>query len=131
MSKFSWLHLSDLHCGMRGQKHLWPNIQEIFFEDLQKLHDICGPWDMVLFTGDLVQRGASGEFDNLNEILAQLWDHLTKLGSYPFLLPVPGNHDLSRPDIKSPAVRLLSKWIDNSDIHEEFWEDADSLAELS
>jgi predicted MPP superfamily phosphohydrolase len=126
MSKFSWLHLSDLHCGMRGQKHLWPNIQEKFFEDLQKLHDVCGPWDVVLFTGDLVQRGASGEFDNLNEVLAQVWDHLNKLGSYPFLLPIPSNHDLSRPDIKSPAVRLLSKWRDNSDIHEEFWEDANS-----
>ena len=31
---------------------------DIFFEDLKHLHDKCGPWDLVLFSGDLTQRGS-------------------------------------------------------------------------
>jgi 3',5'-cyclic AMP phosphodiesterase CpdA len=59
MSTFNWLHLTDLHLGMAGQKHLWPNIRDIFYDDLRKPHKQCGPWDAVLFTGDLVQRGSA------------------------------------------------------------------------
>ena len=41
---FSWLHLTDLHFGLRGQPHLWPNLRERFLDDLAALHDRCGPW---------------------------------------------------------------------------------------
>lgn len=44
MSNFSWLHLTDLHQGMATQDWLWPNVREVFHEDLGKLHDACGPW---------------------------------------------------------------------------------------
>lgn len=126
MSRLNWLHLTDLHCGMYGQEHRWPNVRDAFFADLERQHEKSGPWHVVLFTGDLVQRGAPDEFKKLNELLGTLWERLSELGSHPFLLPIPGNHDLVRPSEKSPSVRLLAKWSDNPEIHEEFWEDANS-----
>lgn len=125
MSKLSWLHLTDLHYGMGEQKHLWPNIKDQFFEDLKKLHEKSGPWDVVFFTGDLVQSGANEEFDGLNKLLDQLWRRLKELGSEPLLIPIPGNHDLVRPSM-SAAARVLTKWAENPEIHQEFWEDPNS-----
>ena len=58
----SWLHLTDFHQGMADQDWLWPNMQERFYEDLEYLHGECGPWDLVLFTGDLTQSGLAEEF---------------------------------------------------------------------
>jgi internalin A len=126
MKSISWLHLTDLHYGMTGQSHLWPNIREHFFDDLAKMHDKTGPWSFVCFTGGLVQRGSEEEFKRLNDLLASIWERYRALGSNPVLLPVPGNHDLQRPDAKIPSVRLLAKWSDNPEIHEEFWEDKNS-----
>ncbi|MBD2457077.1 metallophosphoesterase [Nostoc sp. FACHB-87] len=123
---FSWLHLTDLHQGMREQHWLWPGVREIFFADLKRLHDKCGPWDLVLFTGDLTQLGSAQEFEKLDQLMKELWDFFDKLGSSPKLLAVPGNHDLVRPNKKDPAVRLLQQWLNLPDIQEEFWEDAES-----
>src|SRR3978361_1640460 len=49
MNSFNWLHLSDLHVGMRGQDHLWPNIKSAFFDDLALMHERSGPWQAVFF----------------------------------------------------------------------------------
>jgi formylglycine-generating enzyme required for sulfatase activity len=121
-----WLHLSDLHQGMNGQRWLWPNVKDILFEDMAKLHDICGPWDIVFFTGDLTQRGTKDEFVSLDGTLDDLWKHLRKLGSDPVLLSVPGNHDLVRPDSKDPAVKLMANWHTDEDVRSEFWHDPPS-----
>ena len=69
MTCFNWLHLTDLHRGMKEQRWLLPEVREIFFEDLKRLHDKCGPWDLVLFTGDLTQQGSEEEFQDLNKLL--------------------------------------------------------------
>ena len=106
----NWLHFTDLHYGLTGQRPLWPNVREAFFDDLTKLHKKSGPWHVVFFTGDLVQQGRKDEFDGLDkEVLRPLWKHLESLGDPPLLLAVPGNHDLVRPDAKKPtaAVKLL------------------------
>src|SRR5215207_372548 len=95
---FSFLHLTDLHQGMASQSWLWPNVEEEFFRDLEKIHEAAGPWDLLLFTGDLTQRGSRAEFEELNKTLGRLYDELARLGSTPILLAVPGNHDLVRPD---------------------------------
>jgi hypothetical protein len=60
---FAWLHLTDLHYGLKGQDCLWPNLRQPLLDDLEKLHARCGPWDAVLFTGDLVQSGESEQFE--------------------------------------------------------------------
>ena len=97
---FSWLHLTDFHYGLKGQGHLWPTLRAPFLDSLTALHAQCGPWDAVLFTGDLVQAGKSDEFAKFQaEVLEPLWQKLQELGSgKAVLLAVPGNHDLFRPN---------------------------------
>jgi 3',5'-cyclic AMP phosphodiesterase CpdA len=63
-TSFSWLHLTDFHQGMVEQDWLLAGVMHRFFEDLDRLHDKCGPWDLVLFTGDLTQRGSPKNFKN-------------------------------------------------------------------
>ncbi len=126
MTSFTWLHLTDLHQGMKQQHWLLPDVREIFFADLERLHDKCGPWDLVLFSGDLTQQGTVEDFRKIDELLEELWTHFDKLGSTPKLLAVPGNHDLVRPDEKRPAVKLLREWNEHPDIHEEFWDNRKS-----
>jgi Calcineurin-like phosphoesterase len=118
---FGWLHLTDLHVGMSGQKWLWPNIREEFFSDLERLHRKCGPWDFVLFTGDFVQRGGADEFQKLNELLGEIWGRLRALGSNPCLLGVPGNHDLVRPRPDDPAVTALRTGWGDPHLQQLFW----------
>lgn len=124
--EFNWLHLSDLHTGLSSQGWLWPNFKTAFYEDLVRLHDKAGPWHAVIFSGDLVQSGKADEFKKLNEILDELWDRLGELGSSPILFPIPGNHDLARPDEKEPVARVLRRWWDEPSVREEFWSDASS-----
>lgn len=110
MSCLKWLHISDFHRGLKEQDRLWPSIKEAFFSDLANLRDDAGPWDVVFFTGDLVQQGTKEEFDHLTEDLEKLWKHLGTFGPPPLLLTVPGNHDLARPKKMTSTVRLLSEW---------------------
>ncbi|MCI0723806.1 MAG: metallophosphoesterase [Acidobacteria bacterium] len=125
MRAFNWLHLTDLHFGLGGQAPLWPNVRDVFFDDLSSLHEKSGPWHAVLFTGDLVQSGQAEEFAQLEEkVLGPLWERLAALGSNDtILLTVPGNHDLSRPDAKKPtaALRQLLRKGGFDEIAEEFW----------
>lgn len=126
MRSFGWLHFTDLHQGLDAQGWLWPGVREILFADLEKLHERCGPWDLVLFSGDLTQRAAPEEFERLTQTLQQLWDHLKALGSTPSLLAVPGNHDLVRPDPRRPETLVLARWPTYPEVQVEFWRDPSS-----
>ena len=88
---FSWLHLTDFHFGLAGQRTLWSTLRQPFFEDLSELHDRTGPWQAVLFTGDLVQSGKPEEFEGMQrEVLDRIWRKLAELGSSEVtLLAVP------------------------------------------
>ena len=123
---FSWLHLTDLHYGLNGQHCLWPNLRQPFFEDLRALYQLCGPWDAVLFTGDLVQSGQSAQFDTMrDEVLDPLWEKLAELGSPDaVLLAIPGNHDLYRPNPKedNPAIDALLDKDGFDRIQAKFWD---------
>lgn len=116
-----WLHLSDLHQGIEAQRWLWPNLRDKLFEDLEKTYKKSGPWDVVFFTGDLTQKGRQGEFEELNQTLEALWRVFRTLGCNPTLLSVPGNHDLERPNPKSPLVKALTPWND-PEVISEFWD---------
>jgi hypothetical protein len=121
---FRWLHLTDLHWGQTGQKHLWPEIREEFFKDLARLHKKTGPWHAVLFTGDLVFRGDPDEFAQLDsQVFGPLWKCFQELESNPILLTVPGNHDLKRPNEKDDdaAVDWLREPEGYQKIAEKFW----------
>ncbi|MCP4347451.1 MAG: tetratricopeptide repeat protein [Desulfobacterales bacterium] len=127
MTSFSWVHFSDFHLGMREQNWLWTGIREMLFDDLTKMHEISGPWDIVLFTGDLTLQGLTDEFQKVNEVLEELWEHFYRLGSAPKLLAVPGNHDLVRPSPEDPAVILLQNWSNHQKVQSAFWDNPTSV----
>lgn len=108
MSNFNWLHLTDLHWGLNGQDALWPNIRKEFYINLKKMHDRSGPWNVVFFSGDLVQEGSPSQYHQLQEmVLDHLFEYLRSLGSGDAVfLAVPGNHDLRRPKGKGKFSTL-------------------------
>lgn len=127
MTTFRWLHLTDLHLGMPGQQSLWPNVEEMFLENLDHLRTQVGPWDLVLFTGDITQRGTELEFDEVDKLLQKLWSRFKGWGFVPKLLAIPGNHDLVRPiDESDPTlITLLYNWHLPA-VQTPFWEKGDS-----
>src|ERR1051326_165540 len=119
--EFKWLHLTDLHVGMSDQDWLWPTLKHSFYADIEALHSTIGSWDLVLFSGDLTQRGTADEYEKLDTVLAELWGKFKSLGFAPKLITLPGNHDVHRATSLSPELRLLRKWWDEPDIHQEFF----------
>jgi hypothetical protein len=119
---FNWLHLTDLHLGMTGLEDLWPNIEEQFFNDLKFLCGKVGIWDLVLFTGDLTQRGSLAEFGNVTQLLDKLWKKFASLDCSPKLLALPGNHDLTRPKSSSTLLTLMQLW-ESAEVQRPFWDD--------
>lgn len=117
-NSFGWLHLTDLHVGMSNQDWLWPSLKERLFKDLEIVHQLSGGWDLVIFSGDLVQSGGKDEYQKLNAILSDLWDRFAHFGSFPELIVLPGNHDLKRPELTG-TVRTLKRWWDEPDLRAE------------
>jgi predicted MPP superfamily phosphohydrolase len=130
MTALTILHLTDLHRGLGGYAgFIYPHVEGLLLNDLKSMHDSTGPWDLVFFTGDLVQSGGGKdgkEFEQLQETLGRLWDEFRTLGSNPQLLTVPGNHDLRWPDAGQAAVKLLKQWRRHPEVQTSFWEDAKS-----
>ncbi len=120
-SSLGILHMTDFHQNMGGQRTLWPDVKERFFQDLDALHKTAGPVDLVLFTGDLTQKGTSDEFKKFDETLSKLFQRLEDLGSRPAFLAVPGNHDMTWPSPSSELDALLA-WHAKADTNDAFFE---------
>ncbi len=108
---------------MTEQGRLWPNVEDQFYTDLERLHKRHGPIHAILFTGDLTQRGSADEFIALDKQLDSLFAHLQGLGSKPLFLAVPGNHDLVRPKIEEEqrTNELLARWHNSPQIKTQFF----------
>jgi calcineurin-like phosphoesterase family protein len=119
-NSIGWLHITDLHCGQQRQSALWPTLREEVFDDLARMYETCGPWDLVLFTGDLTMHGTTREFASMTEELHRLWEFLNDLGCNPALLSVPGNHDLVRPTKAADAELVMALQTDDR-AAESFW----------
>lgn len=128
MTSITWLHLTDFHQGINDQNWLWPNFREQFLLDLKAICEQCGSLDLLLFTGDLTQRGSADEFNRIDKFLDELMDTFAAVNLSPKFLAVPGNHDLVRPDSKDSRVKLLKQWSDNPDpeIQQSFWNNPES-----
>ncbi len=121
-----WLWLTDLHFGQKDQRWLWPNFRADFLEDIDRIHPRCGPWDAVVFTGDLVFSGKADDFDSLTPVLRKVLDRISNLQGYtPVFVSVPGNHDIIRPGASSTMV-ALGHWWDEPRVRDEFWNNSAS-----
>ncbi|WP_298932013.1 metallophosphoesterase [uncultured Ramlibacter sp.] len=129
--KFRWLHISDFHVGMTNHGWLWPTLKTKIFEDLEKIQSRAGPWDAVIFSGDLTQKAVPEEFDRLTQALQELWRKFDSLGFKPTLFAIPGNHDLTRPLPLEPEIMLLGQWWQNRTIHPEIFENPKSRYRLA
>ncbi|QND73507.1 metallophosphoesterase family protein [Tardiphaga robiniae] len=124
-SSFTWLHITDLHAGMPSQDWLWPTLKTLLLDDIEKIHKVAGDLDLVIFSGDLTQRGTKSEFDQLDSILGELWSLFQKLGFLPKLFVLPGNHDVQRPPLSS-TIRTLKRWWDEPEVQSEFFATKDN-----
>jgi hypothetical protein len=68
-----------------------------------------------------VQRGSKDEFDKLDLILGEIWDNFRQIGSNPSLFHIPGNHDLLRPDVRSPTFLALANYWSIKETREDFF----------
>lgn len=127
MQNVSFLHLSDLHIGDRLHQGIISKAKKVLFEDINYILKKMGTLDVVFFTGDLVQRGSKEEYDLLEIFLNELWAEFDKLGHNPYLLCVPGNHDLVRvKDNNDPTHKVLCNWIKDDIKNDYFWEKPNS-----
>ncbi|MFO0646095.1 MAG: metallophosphoesterase [Polyangiales bacterium] len=116
------LHLSDLHAGMAEHRARFQHLRAPILADLK---EVLGgePVHLVVFTGDLTQRGV--EFEAFQQELSAFVDVLTTWTKHrPVALAVPGNHDLERPDARDRVVpSLLKTWDSDKSLREGFWSD--------
>jgi small GTP-binding protein len=111
LARLNWLHLSDLHLGLRSSRLLRSEYREAFETDLRKLHQRSGPWDLVIISGDLTARGTEREFGIVTSTLDSLWNYFHSLGSQPALLAIPGDMDFQRGLFpQSPSLNAFGSW---------------------
>ncbi|MGV8998242.1 MAG: metallophosphoesterase [Parvibaculaceae bacterium] len=122
LREISWLHISDIHMGAEGQKRLWPRFEVVLLEDLEKLLRKTPRIEVVILSGDLVQKGDCEEYEMLDGLLDRILGKIRQSGSSPRLITVPGNHDLVRPGGHSVGAVALAQYWKNSDVREQFWE---------
>ena len=121
LASIGFVHFTDLHVGTRALRAHWPTIENELFRDLEYVHGLAGPWDMVLFTGDLAFSGQREQFEKVQEFLGSVWEKFHELGSDPKFVAIPGNHDLTWPSPQF-ARTLVSKW-DDEKLQDDFWGD--------
>ncbi|WHA43278.1 metallophosphoesterase [Agrobacterium larrymoorei] len=122
LNRFRWLHFSDIHVGMKGQDHLWARFGHLLDADLEKLLKRAGVVDLILFSGDMVQKGLASEFDRFDEIMAKIMDRVAEFQDRPQMIALPGNHDLTRPDPLDSHAFALSNYWEKPEIRERFWD---------
>lgn len=132
MAEIGYLHLSDLHIGDKYQKGLISQAKKILFDDITHIISKIKRVDVVFFTGDFVQRGNIDEFKLLEEFLIDLWELFKQNNQNPYLICVPGNHDLERmSDQYNPIQKVLSNWINEKEMKDEyFWSGPNTYIEF-
>ena len=132
MAEIGYLHLSDLHIGDKYQKVLISQTKAILFDDINYIISKVKRVDVVFFTGDFVQKGSLDEFEMLEAFLQDLWLLFEHNNQNPYLICVPGNHDLERMnDQYNPIQKVLLNWVDETEMKEEyFWNSSNAYIEF-
>jgi predicted phosphodiesterase/tetratricopeptide (TPR) repeat protein len=121
-NRFRWLHFSDIHVGMKGQQFLWPRFGHLLDTDLETALNRSGNIDLIVFSGDMVQMGTREEFDKFDEIMGGIVDRIAEFQSRPQIIALPGNHDLVRPDRWAGQSVALSRYWEEPELREHFWD---------
>lgn len=89
MDKIRILHISDLHYDQSNED--MQKIIESFFDDIIKQGEI----DIIIFSGDLVQKGDKNLFSEVKENFINPLLEKLNLTKNDFFI-VPGNHETNR-----------------------------------
>ncbi|AFH65727.1 metallophosphoesterase [Paenibacillus caseinilyticus] len=124
------VHLSDFHIKNKGLKDLETFVKIPLIDDLRKYHQEK-PIDLILFTGDLIDRGGNtftsitDAFNTFDDIVIRPMLNALGLNSSRFIF-IPGNHDIDRSaDTKVTEdgltsilknVQAVSNYIDENNI---------------
>lgn len=107
---FRWLHISDFHAGMEGASRKWGQIRNKFHNDISSFIKNNGQLDLVIFSGDFTQAGKDEEFNYVYDEIQAIWAKFKECGCDPYLICVPGNHDLTRPKPGTPVPLAVLNW---------------------
>lgn len=102
--RISWLHISDLHMGPGGR---WDVSRDKALRELKQHATLRGPPDLIAVTGDLSDSGQKAQFDRVSRALDEIRH---AVGGDPVIIPVPGNHDLARPNPASPQAQAFARY---------------------
>src|SRR5262245_20057483 len=92
------LHISDLHVGSDNDREC-AALVDAMLKDARKFAE-KKPFDLAIFSGDLVAKGQSDEFPIAERVLLQ--PLIERLGIRPDRIFIaPGNHDVDRGRIRS------------------------------
>lgn len=120
---FKWLHFSDIHVGMSDYGRLWPRASANLSDDIPRILERCGTFDLIIFSGDLVQKGEAEEYDEFDRVIEEILGGVADLqGKRPALLTVPGNHDLVRSSSLTPEYLALKGYWNNHELQRKIWE---------
>ena len=96
------LHLSDLHVTEPGQ-----TLDDVWMHPAQALSTLhSSPFDFVVVSGDLTQRGTPGEYDELLKFAETRLVSIVTGGDRARVVFVPGNHDVDWSTEIGDPVRL-------------------------
>ncbi|MGY4641662.1 metallophosphoesterase family protein [Pseudomonas sp. TE24901] len=123
VATFSWLHVSDLHAGMKDASHLWPQIRTQILKDLRRHLVEHGAIDLVVFSGDLTQMAKEEEFAAVLSDLREFWAVFSEYETCPKLVVVPGNHDLTRPAADCSLLMAVENFRKRSSVRDSLTKD--------
>lgn len=106
MSSITWLHFSDLHLRIKDDYNS-SIVREAFLQDLQNFCLDNGlQLDLIFMTGDIAFSGQPEEYG----LASLFFNQLLAMTQTPkdCLFLIPGNHDVSRPDITYLAANISS-----------------------
>lgn len=121
-SAFSWLHFSDIHVGVDDQSQLWPRFGHLLSTDLEIILERVGRIDLVIFSGDLVQKGRADEFRKFDVIMDAILERIGHFQHRPQIIAIPGNHDLIRPADTAPELIALKQFWNEPNLRTGFWD---------
>ena len=119
MSGLTWLHLSDWHqrLGEFDRKVVLDSLLEDIRERTRKVSPDLEHIDLIIFSGDIANKGKKEEYDS---VITHLLDPLLEITGVPpsRLFIIPGNHDLDRTSFELLPEAILRPFTSTNEVQE-------------